>query len=119
MDEKLKAGGTLTAEEEARYKKFDASLNKLKDRLTKGNLETGDRGHNQTAAMTEHMTKIWDKKANRKKDIAPITKGVSYIVVFCSPSVLENHCGNVLSNKKLTIANKICKFSMQTICNQI
>ncbi|KAG8201584.1 hypothetical protein JTE90_011250 [Oedothorax gibbosus] len=77
MDEKLKAGGTLTEEEEARYKKFDASLNKLKDRLAKGNLEAGEKGHNQTAAMTEHMTKIWDKKAIKKTSPGLVTKTVA------------------------------------------
>ncbi|XP_042903650.1 uncharacterized protein [Parasteatoda tepidariorum] len=78
MDEKLKAGGTLTPEEEARYKKFDASLNRLKDRLSKGNLNRGERGHNQTAAMTEHMTTIWNKKSGGRKDPlppAPVSKG--------------------------------------------
>ncbi|XP_055935059.1 F-actin-monooxygenase MICAL3-like [Argiope bruennichi] len=71
MNEKLKAGGTLTPEEEARYKKFDASLTRLKDRLSKGNLDVGDRGRNQIAAMTDHMTKIWDLKQGRKKDPLP------------------------------------------------
>ncbi|XP_054719606.1 LOW QUALITY PROTEIN: protein-methionine sulfoxide oxidase mical3a-like [Uloborus diversus] len=71
MDEKLKAGGSLTPEEKARYKKFDDSLHKLKDRLSKGNLNTGERGQNQTAAMTNHMAKIWDKKAGRRKDPIP------------------------------------------------
>lgn len=40
-------------------------------RLSKGNLEAGDKGHNQTAAMTEHMTTIWDRKSGRKKDPLP------------------------------------------------
>ncbi|GBM58463.1 [F-actin]-monooxygenase MICAL3 [Araneus ventricosus] len=71
MNEKLKAGGTLTPEEEARYKKFDASLTRLKDRLSKGNLDVGDRGRNQIAAMTDHMTKIWDLKQGRRKDPLP------------------------------------------------
>ncbi|CAL1283769.1 unnamed protein product [Larinioides sclopetarius] len=71
MNEKLKAGGTLTPEEEARYKKFDASLTRLKDRLSKGNLDVGDRGRNQIAAMTEHMSKIWDLKQGRGKDPLP------------------------------------------------
>ncbi|GFS44773.1 protein-methionine sulfoxide oxidase mical3a [Nephila pilipes] len=78
MNEKIKAGVTLTPEEEARYKRFDASLNRLKDRLSKGNLDSGDRGRNQIAAMTDHMTKIWEKKQGRSRDPvppAPVAKG--------------------------------------------
>ncbi|GFY40700.1 protein-methionine sulfoxide oxidase mical3a [Trichonephila inaurata madagascariensis] len=80
MKETIEAGGTLTPEEEARYKKFDASLNRLKDRLSKGNLDTGDRGRNQIAAMTDHMTKIWEKKQGRSRDPvppAPVTKKIT------------------------------------------
>ncbi|GFQ91432.1 protein-methionine sulfoxide oxidase mical3a [Trichonephila clavata] len=80
MKETIEAGGTLTPEEEARYKKFDASLNRLKNRLSKGNLDTGDRGHNQIAAMTDHMTKIWEKKQGRSRDPvppAPVSKRIT------------------------------------------
>ncbi|XP_035219967.1 F-actin-monooxygenase MICAL2-like isoform X2 [Stegodyphus dumicola] len=79
MDEKLKAGGALTPEEAAKYKKIDDALNKLQNKLTKGTMDVGDRGYNQTAAMAEHMATIWDKKAGRKKDPlppAPVVKKV-------------------------------------------
>lgn len=84
MSEKLKSGG-MTASEEARFKQFDEKLHKLQNRLTKGNLEAGDKGHNQTAAMAEHMTTIWDKKVAQKKDPlppAPVSKPVSCLFPF-------------------------------------
>lgn len=87
MSEKLKSGG-MTPSEEARFKQFDEKLHKLQNRLTKGNLEAGDKGHNQTAALAEHMTTIWDKKAAQKKDPlppAPVSKPVSFFLFrFCS-----------------------------------
>lgn len=95
---KLESGGSLTPEEHARFKKFDSSLNKLNEKLAKGNLNPGAKGHNQVAAMTEHMTTIWDNKITRKVPVPPpianlaprpeITQmGGSEICYFCKTRV--------------------------------
>ncbi|GIX74346.1 protein-methionine sulfoxide oxidase mical3a [Caerostris extrusa] len=109
MNDKIKAGGTLTPEEEARYKKFDASLNRLRDRLSKGNLDVGDRGHNQIAAMTDHMTKIWDKKQGRTKDPlppTPVVKGFNFI--FESAAVETD-------SQKSSAGSTICYFCKERV----
>lgn len=84
MDERLKSGG-MTASEEAKFRQFDERLSKLKTRLTKGNLDSGEKGHNQTAALTEHMTTIWNRKTGGRKDPlppAPVSKAVCFLILF-------------------------------------